>query len=175
MQMDVLTLGVGIISFGVFLIIQVITFRWLRPEELLKSLSACVIAIAVLPLVLMGILAVTKMIEASILEWIVAAFLALLIAGLISFVYVLCVFGPYETSIRMRLVREIAKGASKGISMQELLSAYNPETIINIRLRRLVGSGDVIEKNGIYQPGNKKNFFFIFDAIASTIKQWIGR
>jgi hypothetical protein len=175
MQMDVLTLGVGVISFGVFLIVQVITFRWLRPEELLKSLSACVVAIAVLPLVLMGILYVIKALDASMMAWIIAALLALFVAGLLSFIYILCVFGPYETSIRMRVVREIAKGGSKGISMQELLGAYSPEAIMNVRLQRLVGSGDVIEKDGIYQASGKKNFFFIFDAIACTIKKWIGR
>lgn len=54
MNMDVLTVGVGVVSFTIFLIIHVVTFRWLRPEELLRSLFACVLAIAALPAVLMG-------------------------------------------------------------------------------------------------------------------------
>ena len=54
MQMDVLTVVVGFVSFGVFLAVHVVTFRWLRPEELLRSLLACVVAIIVFPLALMG-------------------------------------------------------------------------------------------------------------------------
>jgi len=113
LHMDILTVGVGFVSFGIFLVLHVITFRWLRPEELLRSLLACVGAIAVLPLVLMGILFATKVAQASLPAWILASLLALLIAGLLSFVYVLCFFGPYETSVRMRLVREIARGGAE--------------------------------------------------------------
>ena len=93
--------------------------------------------------------------------------------GLLCFVYVLCVFGPYETSVRMRLVREIARAASGGISRQELLKRYSAQTIVDLRLRRLMGSGDIVEKDGLYHSRGQRNFFFIFDSIARIIKKWI--
>ena len=172
--MDILTTGVGLVSFGVFFVIQVIAFRWLRPEELLKSLRACAAAIAALPLVLMAVFFIMKTADASLPEWFLAALLALSIAGLSCLFYVLCIFGPTETSVRMRLVREIARSAEQGISHQDLLARYNAQTILNIRLRRLKGSGDIIEQNGLYWTGNTRNIFFLFDVIAGIIKKWIG-
>ncbi len=175
MGIDVLTVGVGFVSFGIFLLIHWLTFRWISPEQLLKSLTMTVIAIAGLPALLMAVLFTWKWAEASLQAWVCAGALAMAVNGLLCFVYVLCVFGPYETSVRMRLVREIARAGAKGISRQELLKRYNAQTIVDLRLRRLMGSGDIIEKDGRYRVARKKNLFFIFDAIAGGIKKWIGR
>lgn len=175
MGMDVLTAGAGFFSFGVFLLIHLITFRRVAPEHLLRSLLMCVMAIMGFPILLMGILYILKAVDATLQAWVCAALLALVIQGLLCFVYVLCIFGPYETSVRMRLVREIAQGGPKGISLQELLGRYNSETIVNLRLQRLLGSGDIIENNGRYRIARRGNFFFIFDGIAGVIKQWINR
>ena len=144
-------------------------------SALLKSLFVCIFAITALPLVIMGFLYHMKVVEAPLAGWIIASLLALLITGLMSFIYIASIFGPYETSIRMRLVREIAKGKEAGISFEALLKSYSDKTILDIRLRRLVGSGDVIEKDGIYYQGSKRNFFFAFETIALTLKKWIGR
>jgi hypothetical protein len=175
MKIDLLTVGSAIFSFIVFLLVHFAAFRRVRPERLLRSLLLCVIAIMGLPAVLMACFCVARTADASISIWVGAAILSSLIQGLFCFVYVLCVFGPYETSVRMRLIREIAAGQAKGISAEELLSRYNPGTILELRLQRLVGSGDIIEKDGRYRIGSSKNFFFIFDAIAGILKRWIGR
>ena len=175
MEMDVLTAGAGFFSFGIFLLIHLITFRAVRPERLLRSLLLCVVVMMACPVVLMGIFYNLKMVDEPLAAWVCAAALALVIQGLLCFVYVLCVFGPYETSVRMRLVREIAGGGGKGISPEELLLRYNAQTIVDVRLQRLKGSRDIIEKNGLYRVVSSKNFFFIFDAIAGVLKKWIGR
>ena len=172
--MDALTTGVGFSSFGVFLLIHLIIFRWVRPESLLKSLLVCVVVVMGFPVLLVGILYILKAADAPLQAWACAAVLALAIQGLLSFVYILCIFGPYETSVRMRLVREIA-ASSTGISKEELLQKYNAETIVNIRLRRLMGSGDITQKDGLYRVVRRKNFFFIFDAIAGSLKRWINQ
>lgn len=175
MKMDVLTVGVSFLSFGIFLLIHVITFRRVRPEYLLKSLLTCVVILLGLPVLLTAFFYFFNIVDAPLQVWVCAAILASVLQGLLCFVYVLCVFGPYETSVRMRLVREIAQGKGNGISHQELLVRYNTESIVNIRLQRLLGSGDIIEENGRYRIGTSKNFFFMFDAIAGIIKKWIGR
>lgn len=175
MTMDILTAGVGFFSFIIFLAVHFIAFRWVRPERLLRSLLVCVVAIMGCPILLMGIFCSLKWVDTTPQAWLGAAVLALTIQGLLCFVYVLCVFGPYETSVRMRLVREIAGGGVRGVSIQELANRYNAQTIVDIRLQRLIGSGDVIEKNGKYRVVSSSNFFFIFDAIAGVLKKWIGR
>lgn len=73
----------------------------------------------------------------------------------------------------MRVMREIEKGGSKGITHQELSQRYNAQTILDIRLRRLTGAGDVVEQGGLYRAGSTRNFFFLFDDIAMVIKKWI--
>jgi len=173
--MDVLTLGTGVFSFGIFLLIHLVSFRWLSPERLFNSLKIIIGAVMVLPVVLMVIMFFLNFIQASLGVWVCAGVLAVLVNGLLSFFYVLCVFGPYETSVRMRLVREIQKGAASGISRQELLKSYNAQTIVDLRLRRLMGSGDIIVKDGLYLCNRRGNVFFIFDTIAGIIKHWIGR
>jgi hypothetical protein len=175
MEMDVLTVGVGLFSFGIFLLIHLITFRWVRPEHLLKSLLVCVITILGLPVLLMWIFYVSKTMDMTFQAWMCAGASALVIQGLLCLAYVLCVFGPYETSIRMRLVREVAGGGPEGVSLEKILGRYNVETMVNVRLQRLVGSGDIIEKDGLYRMGRVKNFFFAFDAIAGVLKKWINR
>jgi hypothetical protein len=175
MNIDILTVGVAIFSFVVFLLIHAITFRWVRPERLLRSLLGCVIAITGLPALLMVIFFILKTVDETPQAWVCAAILAVMIQGLMSFTYVLCVFGPYETSVRMRLVREIALGGGNGISSQELSGRYNARIIVDLRLQRLTGSGDIIEKDGRYRVIKNGNIFFIFDAIAGVLKRWIGR
>jgi hypothetical protein len=175
MNIDILTLVVAVFSFAVFLTVHFITFRWVSPERLLRSLLLCIIAVMALPALLMIVLFILNAAHETLQAWVCAAVLAVLIQGLMSFMYVLCIFGPYETSVRMRLIREIERGGSNGISPQELSARYNARTIVDIRLQRLIGSGDIAEKGGRYTVIRKGNLFFIFDAIAGVLKRWIGR
>ena len=175
MAIDVLTAGTAIFSFVIFLLVHVITFRRVAPEHLLRSLLMCTISIMALPVLMMAVFYMLKAADASLQAWVCAAVVSSLIQGLLCFVYVLCVFGPYETSVRMRLVREVARGGASGISLQDLLGRYNAETIVDVRLQRLVGSGDIIENNGLYRAGRTQNLFFVFDAVGGIIKKWIGR
>jgi len=175
MTIDILTLGAGVFSFGVFLLIHLITFRWVAPEHLLKSLLLCVIAVMMLPVLLMAVFFAAQAENLPFSGWVCSTLVAVLIQGLLCFVYVLCIFGPYETSVRMRLVREIAQAGAKGITRQELAERYNAQTIMEIRLQRLLGSGDINEKDGQYASVNKRNLFFIFDDIAGVLKKWINQ
>ena len=172
---DELTLGIGIISFVVFIFNHLITIRWVAPEQLLRSLLMCIITTLSFPAVLVAVAFIFKVVHVSLMGWFCALVLAMLIEGLLCFFYVICIFGPYETSVRMRLVREIAKGGSQGISELELEARYNPETLVKIRLQRLIGSGDITEVNGMYKVISRRNIFFIFDTIGTLIKKLIGR
>lgn len=174
MGIDVLTVAVSFFSFGIFLLIHWAGVRSLRPEQVLRTLSTTAIIGAVFPAALMAVLFIFKWTDASWQVWGFAGLLSMLLEGLLCCVYVLCVFGPYETSVRMRLVREIARAQSGGISRQELLKRYSAQTMVDVRLRRLLGSGDIVEKDGRYRVVRNKNLFFIFDSIAGVIKKWIG-
>jgi hypothetical protein len=175
MNIDIITVGAAIFSFVIFLLVHAVTFRWVRPERLLRSLQLCVVAVMMLPVLLMAVFFLFKAVNEDPLAWVCATIFAVAIQGLMSFMYVLCIFGPYETSVRMRLVREIAAGGPNGISLQELLGRYNDQIMVDLRLRRLVGSGDIAQKDGRYRVIKGGNIFIIFDAIAGVLKRWIGR
>jgi hypothetical protein len=123
----------------------------------------------------MGVFLMFNMVPLSFWSWACAAAMATFLHGLLCFVYVLCVFGPYETSVRMRLVREIFNAPPGGMPDKELFQRYNNKNIVQIRLMRLIGSKDIIEKDGFYQAGSKTNAFFLFDIIAAGLVKMIGR
>jgi hypothetical protein len=174
MLMDLVTVATAVASFALALLIHLISFRKVRAEQVLRSLLLTFGASLFFPLIFMAMMGALGILNVPGQAWACAAFLAMVLDGLLCFVYVLCIFGPYETSVRMRLVREIAQGKDKGISLQELLNRYSEKTIVDIRMRRLLGSGDIIEENGVYRSGRSGNVFFVFDAIAGILKKWIG-
>ncbi len=98
--------------------------------------------------------------------------LSLAIDGLMVFGYVICIWGPFETSIRMRIVRELYEARPQGLSETELLRVYNTRGILKIRLRRLVGAGDIQMVNGKYRIIQRQNVFFIIDRVAGVLKKW---
>ena len=175
LRVDIITIGAGVLSFGIFFIVHLIATRRIRPEQLLSSLYLSSALTLFCPVVLIFGLCILQVIKVAFFQCIIMALLAALIHGLLCFNYILCVFGPYETSVRMRLVREIAKCSAQGISMEELAQKYNTKIIVDIRLRRLEGTGWIIKHNDRYQIGSATNAFFIFDVVAAVLTKWIGR
>ncbi len=57
-----------------------------------------------------------------------------------------------ETARRIRLLRELQK-SSNGLTLDNILRAYNAKEIIENRLSRLLKSGQIIEKNNKYYIG----------------------
>lgn len=87
--------------------------------------------------------------------------------GLIRFLFVnvptyaalsYCYFGVVglgETSIRIRIYGEIA-AAPAGMSNADVERVYSEGAFATMRLRRLLESGDIIEKHGRYFAGKNK-------------------
>ena len=55
-------------------------------------------------------------------------------------------------SIRIRLLKEILK-SNKGIALDDILTIYNPDKIVNTRIDRLISGGQLVSKNGRYFVG----------------------
>jgi hypothetical protein len=69
-----------------------------------------------------------------------------------------CYFGLAnlgQSSIRVRIYAELASEAS-GVSRSELLQRYDEGVLMNVRIRRLVESGDLIERGGRYYVGRAR-------------------
>jgi hypothetical protein len=172
--LDILTVAIAFGSFGIFLLVHLFFFRRIGPEHLFKSLLKALGMAMLFCLGVMTILFMGGVLKTSISAWLLCVGVALVITGQLCGFYVLCFFGPYETSVRMRLIREIAQAGAQGISAEKLLSRYNAIVITDLRLKRLLGSGDIVEKDGQYEMEQKQNFFFILDAVASILKKVIN-
>ncbi len=68
-----------------------------------------------------------------------ALFVSETIYFFLVFHYIAFVFGMNEASIRIRLLFEV--GSSSWITSEEILSRYNAEQILKVRLTRLVSAG----------------------------------
>ncbi len=52
-----------------------------------------------------------------------------------------------ETGRRIRIVRELL--SADGLTLEELLQRYNTSDMVEIRLTRLLNSGQIVERNGM--------------------------
>lgn len=174
MPFDVMTIGSAVVSFAVFFFLQVVVFRIVHPDAVLKwimNLFAAATVIHCLSLIGWS-------------HWLVQPFhgsLLLLAAasytlfGLMAFVYILCVFGPSETSIRIRLLRELSENESRRLSHEALLTRYNGRMILERRIQRLILAGEIREENGRFVLQNKSNAFFMIDAVAALLQKFTGK
>ncbi len=95
------------------------------------------------------------------------------IYGLLCFLYVLYIYGPYESSIRIRILREFTDVYPKGLKREELLRNYNDEKILRTRLDRLVGSGDIVNREGRLWIGSQRSIFLMMERIAQFLRRVI--
>lgn len=118
-----------------------------------------------------GILAMTTAVSLlpglSVVDQCLVFIFSLCVYTLASFVYVLCIFGPYATSIRLRLISEL--DAPQGKTMAEISRAYDSKVILDLRLKRLLASGDIRFDGGRYHIAKAHNAFFIIDAGARAL------
>ena len=66
------------------------------------------------------------------------------------------VFGFYnlgESARRIRLLIELRAAGERGLTLTQLLIAYNARMIVDARLGRLLAGGQVVERNGRYFIG----------------------
>ncbi|MFA5087879.1 MAG: hypothetical protein WC552_02455 [Candidatus Omnitrophota bacterium] len=96
---------------------------------------------------------------------------SLFLYGILSFLYVLCVFGPYESSVRLRLIREFSSVYPGGLRYGELLRCYNNRNIIDRRLDRLVESKELEFDGRHYRKRKKQSFFLVADFFAKVFKK----
>ena len=60
-----------------------------------------------------------------------------------------------QSSIRIRIYSEIA-GSPDGVRIEQIGQEYNEDTLMQMRLQRLIESGDLQERDGYYLIGRKR-------------------
>jgi hypothetical protein len=84
------------------------------------------------------------------------------------------VFGTYESSIRLRLARELYRQHPKKVALKEILAHYNAGVILKGRLERLTSSGDLSFNGKHYHYKGRQNVFSIIDLISTFLRKVYG-
>ena len=71
-----------------------------------------------------------------------------------------------QTSIRLRMYSEIASRAT-GVTLEEMEQEYDESALTNMRLQRLIESGDILEKDGRYFIGRRRLLLVVHIILAA--------
>lgn len=88
----------------------------------------------------------------------------MLLYGLLSYCYFHFV-NLSVTARRIRILRDLARAGADGLSRDELIAHYGPADIVGIRLGRLLGSGQIVQRDGRYYGGRRFPVYWIAQAV----------
>ena len=99
--------------------------------------------------------------------------IAFILYALVSCEYFMGIFGLMATSVRIRLLTEIARSGGRGLTMPKLLKRYNREMIVRGRLARFMASGDIMKSGSCYRARGGVTFFTLPALILTTLKRFL--
>ncbi len=103
-----------------------------------------------------------------------AGFFAFILYMVASCAYFMGVFGLLATSVRIRLLCEVAAAGEQGVTWDQLLRKYNKRMIIKKRLERFVASGEVVLRDRKYYIKEGLTFFRLPTILLSLMKTICG-
>ena len=169
--MDALIVVSAVAAYGAFVALHLVSIRLLKNDAVLRLLKNVVGAGWLIHPVLFYLLAGKRIAAMETGIRVAAWMLSFLISQLLVFFHILCLFGPYETSLRFRLIRELARGPAQGLTYPELLQRYNAREILDRRLARLSASGIILQEEGRYRLKTQTNIFSLIDAVTGRVKK----
>lgn len=165
-------------SFFLFLLVHGLAFRFVAPANILKWLQCLFLTIAAVNVALglspffTDVLPASKYRGSSIF---LAASAACVIYSLMVFIYVAAIYAMYESSIRIRILREISMRTPAVMSLSEILNKYNARLILQKRLARLVSAGDLRQNGEVYSPGHPLSVFLIYIEMVKILRAIFGK
>lgn len=177
-EADAIALGLLVFQGLLWTVLHIIFFRNIPQRTIIKGIVILFGTIEILAFAALLILSVTLFRDTlpQKIPVLVDSFVfSSAIYTLVIFIYILGVFGIMESSIRIRLLTEIAKKKTEGIGSAELLKLYNTDMILKKRLDRFVGSGDISYDHGFYRAKTKYSPFLLPAFILRTIWNIYGK
>lgn len=120
------------------------TARLSRPRAGLAGFLAGLGAV-VLPAVLLGQLPVTEL-ALLLVAWV-------LTYVCLAYCYIFGFFNVGESARRIRLLIELRAAGPRGLTLEEILAAYNAEMVTEARLQRLLAGRQVVQRGERYVIG----------------------
>lgn len=167
---DVSVLSAAILAFVTFLILHLLLFRYSRPADvgptLLRSLLAAVIVASV------GAFAAGSQSSDAIPATLLAAVTSIGMLFLLVFHYMVWVFGMGESAIRIRILRELFERPQMRGTIEDIVSAYNADMIMQTRLTRLIDGGHLKRNGNAYSIGRR--VLLGYAAAGEALKRILG-
>jgi len=172
-NIDWMITGSAIAACAVFVAAHLLIFRFLTLRKILTWIMRIyVLGAAAGAAVFAGLsLVFPTEIKLDVFSGAGCFLLSLAMYTFMSFAYILCVFGPYESSIRLRLMLELYDDYPEPVAYSDLLTRYNPRWILDCRLQRLIGSSEVVNENGLYRTGRIKLAFLLIEYTSRIFKK----
>ncbi len=176
MNIDGLIVGCAGVGLIAFVILHLGTYRCIRPGQVFPWLKLIFVISGIFSLVAFyfGMQSLAKSgLLISALNSVLVYGLTLTVFGFAAFHYILFIFGPHESSIRLRILREIDRCHPNPCTQDQLLKAYNANIILKRRLDRLLTDGNIVFDGQRYQLTLKPSFFMLVDRIAGGLSKII--
>lgn len=150
--MDLFIIISSAFSFILFIIFQILIFRYLINTKILKGLYYALGITSVFHFLIFWLFSQSIFFpnKYSFVTIFLYSFVSLALFLLLAFIFILAFLGVVTTSLRIQLLIEIKKSGRKGISYKRILTKYNKEIIIMTRIARLAEAGEIKEKKGFY-------------------------
>jgi len=172
---DQVVLVLTIISVLLFFAAELIFFRFFSEATVLKGQMLFLSAGALINALLGAYFFLNHIFIPPEARWqdaLLCLIIANIIFDLVAFLYVLCIFGPYESSLRLRLLRELGDVYPEGLTREQLFARYNLEDVVQRRLGRLLASQELVLKEGKYALRNPHNFFIVSEKVAIWLRRF---
>ena len=174
---DLFIPATSLFSFFLFLGIHGVIVRRQSSEEVLKSLILSLqgaVVVQIIFFVLFSYFVANIFYQLSLGLKVLGFLLSSLIFFFLVFCYVFFIFGPSETSIRTRILREFKDAPDDRLTLEDLLKRYNDREILKKRLARLMASNELIQKGGRFAINKQVNAFFVIDWLTTQLKRLLS-
>ena len=166
-SLDVAVLWSACAGFLVYALSHVCFLRFIKEGQIIRFLMmAFFLGTAIVVCVFYSL-----NMPVGLLAFFFCVLVAFFLYSVTCFLYVVGIIGPYESSIRIRLIRELFSVFPEGLSLPEILKRYNAEMILKGRLERFVGSGEVIFDGLSYRAGKDRYAFIILESAGRYLKK----
>ena len=177
MAIDYIIMSGSVMGFVIFIIIQLIYFRFTEQKNVIRSLKIALFLAGIVMVFIYGGFYYCKwqiLGNYSIYTYALACVLSVIIYCMMVYLYAHWIFGVYESSITVRVLRELACAESKGMRLSQIMEKYNEDIIIRKRLSRLISSGEIYsDSTGEYCIRRKYDIFNIQSYIIYKLKGFI--
>lgn len=163
-----------LISMIVYFILHIIILRKINQKDIFKWLAYVYFIASFTPFLIGWWMGWQMIPEISLSSIIIGVLVAWIFYTFLVLAYVLAILGIMESSVRIRLLKEIYNVKDTGITLKQILIKYNKDVILQKRLRRFIAVGEISFKGGKYQLEKRFTAYSLPNLVIKSIWKLYG-